>query len=122
MIITTIRNEGDAKVYSTSYFPTEHLVGIDLCINNDSKNNDYLGYISFRYNKDPNNIALGNCESISFGHKTSFVMIDNQKTFVINKKDDIKELYKYLTNTDLKLLEKQLRTLEKKHNLGKDFK
>ena len=119
MIITTIRNDADAKVYSTAIYPTEHLVAIDLCIN-DSKN-EYLGYISFRY-KEPNNISIGHCESISFGHKTTFVIIDNQKTFVINKKDDVKELYQYLTNTDLKLLEKQLRTLEKKHNLGKDFK
>lgn len=119
MIITTIRNDTVSKVYSTAIYPTEHLIGIDLCIN-DSKN-ECLGYISFRY-KEPNNFSICHCESISFGHKTTFVIIDNQKTFVINKKDDVKELYQYLTNTDLKLLEKQLRTLEKKHNLGKDFK
>ena len=116
MIISTIRTEDDTTVYTHSDFPTDNLKEIVFVISKNPK--ESMGYINFSYNTKTKEY-FSRC--IQLGQKETFVIVDG-KTFVINSLNDAKNLYKYLTGTDLILMEKQLKTLSKKHNINKDFK
>lgn len=118
MIISTIRTEDDSTVYTHADFPTDNIKEINFVVCKNNK--ESLGYISFSYmTKDTDFHYQTRC--IQLGQKETFVIVDG-KSFVINSIDDAKNLYKYLTGTDLILMEKQLKTLSKKHNINKDFK
>lgn len=115
MIISTIRTEDDTTVYTNADFPTDNIKEICFVVCKNSK--ESMGYINFSYIKGKEFSS----KCIQFGQKETFVIVDG-KSFVINSIDDAKNLYKYLTGTDLILMEKQLKTLSKKHNINKDFK
>lgn len=116
MIISTIRTEDDTTVYTHADFPTDNIKEITFVV---CKNNtESLGYINFYYVTNGKEYYT---RCIQMGKEETFVIVDG-KTFVINSTADAKNLYKYLTGTDLILMEKQLKTLSKKHNINKDFK
>lgn len=116
MIISTIRTEDDTTIYTHADFPTDNIKEITFVVCKNSK--ESMGYINFSYMTKENAFST---KCIQFGQKETFVIVDG-KTFIINSIDDVKILYKYLTGTDLILLEKQLKTISKKHNINKDFK
>lgn len=116
MIINTIRTEDDTTVYTHSDFPTDNIKEIVFVISKNPK--ESMGYINFSYYVKGKEFSS---KCIQLSQKETFVIVDG-KTFVINSIDDAKNLYKYLTGTDLVLMEKQLKTLSKKHNINKDFK
>ena len=116
MIISTIKTEDDTTVYTHSDFPTDNIKEIVFVVCKNSK--ESMGYINFSYVTNGKEYYT---RCIQLGQKETYVIVDG-KTFVINSIDDAKNLYKYLTGADLILLEKQLKTLSKKHNINKDFK
>ena len=83
-------------------------------------NKDTLARLLFCYPMIWNSGVGNNTETIDI-MKGSYIVVNGEKTFYMTDKQDVTELYSWLTGTDFNKRVKELKEFGKKQKIAKDF-
>lgn len=122
MVIRLYTEDDTSSEYKVYRLPNRIEV-INLEIEKDPNKNGRLGTIDFTWHsqKQTDNYDFEyNNETIYFSVNKSYVMVDDQK-FVLEDKNDLIELYKYLSGEDVNKFVKDFQSVEKEFSASKDF-
>ena len=122
MVIRVYTEDDNSCEYKVYRFP-QRIEIMNLDIEKDPQKNGRLGTIDFTWHsqKQADNYDYEyNNETIYFSSRKSYVMVDDQK-FVLEDKNDLMELYKFLSGEDVNKFIKDFQSVEKEFSASKDF-
>lgn len=122
-MVIRVYTEDDSSCEYKVYRLPQRIEVMNLDIEKDPQKNDRIGTIDMTWHsqKQADNYDYEyNNETIYFSSRKSYVMVDDHK-FVLEDKNDLMELYKFLTGEDVNKFIKDFQSVEKEFSASKDF-
>lgn len=122
-MVIRVYTEDDSSCEYKVYRLPQRIEVMNLDIEKDPQKNDRIGTIDMTWHsqKQADNYDYEyNNETIYFSSRKSYVMVDDKK-FVLEDKNDLMELYKFLTGEDVNKFVKDFQSVEKEFSASKDF-
>lgn len=122
-MVIRVYTEDDSGCNYKVYRLPQRIETMNLDMEKDPNKNGRLGTIDVTWHsqKQSENYDYEyENETIYFSAYKTYVMVDDHK-FVLEDKNDLMELYKFLTGEDVNKFVKEFQSLEKEFSASKDF-